>query len=56
MRATDPLNRTFRHKTKKPRMTVVKEKRNEGGRVEKRPIRVETVCPHCGKKIAITIR
>jgi len=58
------LNRTFRHKTKKFKTKTVTEKnyrkfhaeKKSLHRAEKKSVTVNTVCPHCGKTIAIVIK
>jgi hypothetical protein len=56
MRATDPLNRTFRPKAKKTEMKLVKEKHYTKYHAEEKSMCVHVACPHCGKTIAITFK
>ena len=56
MRSTKPLNRTFRYKAPAKRQRLVKEKHYAKYHTPKKPIRVHTKCPHCGKAIDITIK
>ena len=66
MRASDPLNRTFRPKTDRARVKPVNEKHYDKHQAKKRHAEkstsqkslphISTVCPHCGKTIEISIK
>jgi len=62
MRSTKPLNRTFKPKTTVRKNKIVTERhfrkyQTEKHRTEKtKTVRVEALCPHCGKKIVLVMK